>query len=75
MSELGTTKNDGTDIVGLITGSSIYDNLGTKTIHLYTCNNECVNGRWIVLAKKYKKIAQVFLSYFTMILVDAVLTS
>lgn len=52
VSELGTTENDGTDIVGLTTGSSIYDNLGTKTIHLYTCNNECVNGRWIVLAKK-----------------------
>ena len=52
ISELAKTTDDETDIIGLTSGYSIFQNLGTKTLHLYTCDNRIVNGRWIVLAKK-----------------------
>lgn len=52
ISELGQATDDEMDIIGLTTGTSIYQSFGTKTLHLYTCDNGCTNGRWMVLAKK-----------------------
>ena len=52
ISELRQATDDEMDIIGLTTGTSIYQSFGTKTLHLYTCDNGCTNGRWMVLAKK-----------------------
>lgn len=36
ISELGQATDDEMDIIGLTTGTSIYQSFGTKTLHLYT---------------------------------------
>lgn len=52
VSELAQSTDDQTDIIGLSSSYSIFHNFGTKTLHLYTCDNRVSNGRWMVLAKK-----------------------
>lgn len=52
ISELAQATDDQTDIIGLSSNYSIFHNFGTKTLHLYTCDNRVSNGRWMVLAKK-----------------------
>lgn len=52
ISEYGLQNSSWTDIIGQTTGTSIWDNLDCKTLHMYTCYGNNRNGRWIVLAKK-----------------------
>lgn len=54
VSEYGITNISNTDIIGQTTGHSIFDSVGEKTLHMYTCYG-LNNGRWIVLAKKVQK--------------------
>lgn len=50
VSEFAMQNDSWTDIVGQTTGHSVWDNLGCKTLHMYTCYGR-TNDRWLVLAK------------------------
>lgn len=50
ISEYATVTDDEQNMIGS-DGTSIFSNLGTKTLHLYTCYGSNRNGRWIVLAR------------------------
>lgn len=52
VSEYGLQNSTATDIVGKTTGSSIWHQYESKTLHIYTCYGFNSYGRWIVLAKK-----------------------
>lgn len=49
ISEFAMQNSEWTDIIGQTSGYSIFDNLGTETLHMYTCYGG-TNGRWMVLA-------------------------
>ena len=50
VSEFGMQNDSWTDIIGQTTGTSLWDSVGEKTLHMYTCHGG-TNGRWLVLAK------------------------
>ena len=52
VSEHARTENDARNIIGYSTGHDIWDSVGTKTLHMYTCyGDKEKDERWIVLAK------------------------
>ena len=51
-SEYALQNSTQNDIIGPITGTSIWHSYECKTLHLYTCYGNGRNGRWIVLAKQ-----------------------
>lgn len=52
VSEYGVQNSAMDDIIGQTTGTSIWKQYDSKTLHMYTCYGNNRNGRWMVLAKK-----------------------
>lgn len=52
VSEYALLNASGKDMIGKTTGTSIWHEYESKTLHIYTCYGVNTNGRWIVLAKK-----------------------
>jgi hypothetical protein len=50
VSEFAMQNSTKKNIVGQTTGMSMWDSVGDKTLHMYTCYGG-TNGRWLVLAK------------------------
>ncbi len=54
LSEKGKQNADKTDIIAKESGISIWHNLGTETLHMYTCHGFDINARWMVLAELWE---------------------
>ena len=52
ISEYSLQNRDHSDIIGQITGTSLWHNFENETLHMFTCYGTNNDGRWMVLAER-----------------------